>query len=296
MPTTNVSKDNTEPSTSVMAHITNGWEEKFHIPWTSLPSAILNTLNSGKHLPPAMRHVVIRTICDAIYNIAKHPGRKALNKIAQKITLKYPQLLDKICGDVIGTGYDSIAMQLINRMENLNRSTSLKNRWTPTDTKSKRRKRIYAGQDGTSSEDEPDNAAFVMLKELFDKGPKFYNEDQVIKLLNSTYSQQRSLIDNEAIDIVIKECPFLFTKVGLLIHFNKLVGFNLEEKLQEFYQAKAKVILSYFKGIKNEDVKKITEKAVDNEQHTIAVIIKLIMIHFKENEDGLFIIKPVSIL
>lgn len=278
-----------------MAHITNGWEEKFDIPWTSLPSAILKTLNSGKHLPPKMRHVVIRTICEKIYNITKHPGRKALNNIAQKITLKYPQLLDKICGDVIGTGYDSISMQLINRMENLNRSTSLKNRWTPTDVKSKRRKRIYAGQDGTSSEDEPDTAAFVMLKELFDKGPKFYNEDQVIKLLNCTYTQQRHLIDNETIDTVVKECPFLFTKVGLLTHFNKLVGFNLEEKLQEFYQTKANVILSYFKEIKDEDIKKITEKAVDDE-HKIAVLIKLIMAHFKENEDGLFIIKPVSAL
>ena len=66
-----------------------------------------------------MRREMIRIICADIHVIQSHPGRRQL---AEAIVSEYPSSFrDMVGGDVVGSGYDSLLLQLEGRLDNINR-------------------------------------------------------------------------------------------------------------------------------------------------------------------------------
>lgn len=72
------------------------------------------------------------------------------------------------------------------------------------------------------------------MQDLYNLGPKHYDEKKVVELMSRTYYSQRvSINQKKYMNDIIEEWPFLFQKHGLLNHFNELVGLNINKKLSQ---------------------------------------------------------------
>lgn len=100
---------------------------KFQIPWQKIPSKIIRKLETGKQPIKSERLEIIRLIVSEILTARPTPGKKHISEIARKMTKVYRlSFNDVIEGDVVGSGYDSLTKQMVNRVDNLKRgNTSL---------------------------------------------------------------------------------------------------------------------------------------------------------------------------
>jgi len=107
----------TTPTTSKPASLLT-----FEVAWDKMPPALLSTLVRNERPTPALRREMVRLISADIYAVYSHPGRKQLRSLAEKIVNTYPSSFRDMAGDeVVGSGYDSLMLQLESRHDNLNR-------------------------------------------------------------------------------------------------------------------------------------------------------------------------------
>lgn len=95
--------------------------ESFTIPWQLLGKSRLAECKNGTNVHNHV-HKLIQVTIDAVRDVTKHPGCKALKILAKKIVNENPHFRDMDEDNVpIGSGYSSIFKKLLERNNYLNR-------------------------------------------------------------------------------------------------------------------------------------------------------------------------------
>ncbi|KAJ8034878.1 hypothetical protein HOLleu_21896 [Holothuria leucospilota] len=239
----------------------SSWVQSFKIPWEEMPENLIALCESKKRPKPSMRREMVRKIIKAVCQVTETPGKKNLDRIAETVVNKYPaSFRDQIDDRVIGSGYASLAKQLLNRFENVHRQ--------PVDSL---RKRIYEVSSGGDEDDCPDSGRNDRVDRTDSYGcinwqpSKFpskesvdtqrshqlwlqeehrkvvWDKEEVSKKMQLTYTSQRLTINKGKFSIaeIIEKWPFLSEEDFLLEHFKELVGINLKQELLNSVTTKA---------------------------------------------------------
>lgn len=93
------------------------------VPWSKMPPMLTQALDAEERPDPRLRREMVRIIVDDLNKPGlKLPRTKELGRIAQAIVNKYPKsFADNIGGMVVGSGYESLLKQLVNKVDNATR-------------------------------------------------------------------------------------------------------------------------------------------------------------------------------
>lgn len=98
----------------------NTWKN-FEIPWHNLSKSSLADLEKGIRNTDTLNKLITATT-EAVRDVSKYPGSKAMRILAKKIGDKYPHLQDvDEDGVTIGSGYHTLFKKLLDRNNYLNR-------------------------------------------------------------------------------------------------------------------------------------------------------------------------------
>lgn len=266
---------------------------------------------------------MVRVIVDSIREVCLNPTKRQCSEIAQSIIQKYPNSFsDKTEeGELIGCGYYSLLCQLKTRVEHLNRNNTMARLRKPKRTVDE----VDDSQPSTSKSAKLDSYGCVnwnptdlpegetceslelMRKEmlsLFSKeGPRAAERSRVEELMRSTFIAQRHCINARpppSVADLQAKWPFLFIKRFLCAHFEKLTGIDLDLRLKESFSTKGEKILCFFKNQNSKWGKEVSKvlKDIDREGRDVDLglaAVLLMMAHFKEKEESLFLLADVSL-
>lgn len=294
----------TRPMTtsSPMPTYDNNWHYRFEIPWMQIPSNTRKLLDKEKRPSPAERREIIRILVAEVLGVCKKPGKRHINEIARKVVNRYPKSFrDEIEGQVVGTGYDSLAKQMISRIDNYRRLQSPPARkrlcvdHSPDNSKRERRDdygcinhdpELPAGESQVSQRGKQEE-----LLKMFQNKDK--NVKKIERLMIETFpSQRRALLSAlKETKEILDEWPYLCKETGIKIHFKELTGVQIDETFDQCAAAKFKRILRYFQFIQTEPSSRegsILCQILDGVDEPSAAVL-LLLAHFKEQQDKLFV-------
>lgn len=102
----------------------NNWAANFSVDCSRLSIELLNELNSKQKTTPKLLRELVKTVVGQIMKLTKRPERQNLRTIAAKIACKWPGCFDDKLGDIVlGSGSESLFLQLENGVDNHNRAT-----------------------------------------------------------------------------------------------------------------------------------------------------------------------------
>ena len=298
---------------------------EFKLPLEKLPAELVACLKNKQRPSPALRRHMVRIICADITEICLYPGRRHLRMIAQNIVESFPQSLCDIIGDsTVGSGFDSLVLQLETRLDNMNRGTSgAKRSVTFSDAAdasaaenssgvvSKKRQAprdcygcVNWNPTLRSCEDEEKAvSAREKMKEFYSIASGDKENCNVKDLMLQSYSLQRQQINEGANALELKAAwPYLFTHEGLDIHFSELTGVQLIDSLRKATSGKVVDIEQYFTA--NSSDPRIREVLImiasakhenGNGSGSVLGMMYLLCTFFKENISSLLTAKDVSI-
>jgi hypothetical protein len=213
----------------------------------------------------------VRQICD-------RPIRKELQYIAQKMVMAYPgSLREELGGDVVGTGYDSLLSQLTARVENehqlstrnslsqLREKHSAENENEATSASFARSKIMKRDSYGcvrwqqslpVGETDESQQQQQQLLLELHETTP--WNVEAVEESMKKTYPTQRSDINNGLMGGIVSlkgKWPFIFEPVGMFVHVEELLDFNMADVMKNSLMSKGPRIIGYLSSQTNQFIK-----------------------------------------
>ncbi|XP_022077878.1 uncharacterized protein LOC110971785 [Acanthochromis polyacanthus] len=290
------------------------WVDSFKIPWEKFPEALIQCFERNKRPSPRLRREMVRIVISDMLKACASPSKQASTEVAKRIVAKYPQSLqDVIEGDVVGTGYHSLAKQLQTRIENVRRSSSpkmIKRRRGSEeyDTDEVPAEKRAAVQDtyGCVKWDMkymPLDETLETLQEKKDK-MKVLNEqtnfspDDVKVLMKCTYYTQRKEI-NKGTDLqsLVEDWPFLFQEIGMTVHFQELTGVSLKETFLNSIEKKGKRLLDFIKNICAAKSKRVLQVVTRLEvlrgqlegcSEDVKDMVLLLLSYFDEKEQSLF--------
>lgn len=114
--------------------------------------------------------------------------------------------------------------------------------------------------------------------------------------LQKTYILQRRDLNCDpphSISKLKEDWPYLFSLHGLFQHFTELTGVPIREKMAAAINDKQHKMLEYFAQQKTPSVEKAVQKYRSGNQSICLVM--CLLAHFKEQDDGIFLIVDVSI-
>jgi hypothetical protein len=254
------------------------WAMSFSVLWDEVPKKILNLLHEGKRLQKTERCNLVRCVVASVRQICDRPIRKELEYIAQKMMMAYPgSLREELGGDVVGTGYDSLLSQLTARVENEHRlstrnslsqlrekhSAENENEATSASfARSKIMKRDLYGcvrwQQSlpVGETDESQQQQQQLLLELHETTP--WNVAAVEQSMKKTYPTQRSDINNGLMGGIVSlkgKWPFIFVPVGMFVHVEELLDFNMADVMKNSLMSKGPRIIGYLSSQTNQFIK-----------------------------------------
>ena len=292
------------------------WPTKIKIPLQNAPE-LKTVLSKNKRPDSDLRRYLVRLIVDEVRKITLHGTKHQFEILAQTIVTQYPDSLkDQIDGKVIGSGYDSLAKQLIARNENLNRAGKTKSRLGENHKQTeqtgrpepKQRKVDSYGCVNWSSNLDPKQeeealTAKEKLQELWGISPSTIDWAEVNTLMETTYALQRKEINaGHSVEDILKDWPFLTEESIFLHHVMTLVGIDVREAVCKAYEMKASRLIKYFKTCKTSKNEEITSFFIEakqqketNVQALLPAVILCIIVTLGEEESGLFFVVDVSI-
>lgn len=255
---------------------------------------------------------MIRVVVAAVIKVCNSPTKPHMAQIAKRMVAKYPKSLqDVIDGDIVGSGYDSIAKQLQTRLENVKRPDTPKIKRRKQDTEEEDTDELTPSQRATVQDTygcvkwDPKFMPVAetvesqkMKKEQMKKMHEDmnYNAEEIKALVVATYFSQRGDI-NKGVPLkrLRQEWPFLFKEPGMAAHFEELTGLSLIGTFIGNVERKGRRLLEFFRHViapKNKKVQDVLMKCHDEEPSfsctgTIEMII-LLMTHFAEKDESLF--------
>ncbi|XP_047134610.1 uncharacterized protein LOC124812274 isoform X3 [Hydra vulgaris] len=193
------------------------WCMLFNVPWGKIDKKTIEKLESGERLSATERTAMVRIVLDEVRSVCLKPLKKHLDIIASIIVLKYPKALkDEYNGNLIGSGHDSLTLQLVNRYDYLQRPR----RALPE---------VDFEVEKVSAEDDEKKHPFMNRKR--DSYGCLNWECTGLLSSQSTpaeklYRLQQSAINGNLILLpeLMQQFPELFTVSGLLNHFDVLMG------------------------------------------------------------------------
>ncbi|KAL7870389.1 hypothetical protein SRHO_G00078860, partial [Serrasalmus rhombeus] len=227
--------------------------DSFQIPWHKLPSELIKALNEKKRPMPALRREMIRIVVDDLLASGSRPGRTKLRHVAQQIVERFPKSFSDVSGDIIvGSGYDSLMLQMENRVENCLRQTA----------------QTFSRQAGERAPKKPklsDKYGCVEWQPFPPVNDEDYenkrtelcnshkenllSDAHVKQLMKETYYRQRLDINNENTNVntLMEKWPYLFEASGLFDHCETLIGFAVQVKLAEELSKKGQVVKDFIR-------------------------------------------------
>lgn len=258
----------------------------YAVPWHKMPPNLMLALSEKKRPKPKERRELVRIVIDDLLG-KQHgrPGRAKLREIAKQIVQQYPcsfQDRDLSGTNAIGSGYDSLFVQLENRVENVRRPLTTSSAKRPAeDEEALRKKSTHADRYGCVMwQPAVEGTAELQSKQEELKTAFKTNdlpESSIRKMMAETYSIQRAAINQgSTVDTILKEWPFLFEAVHFFDHTCTLLGFPVQTKLAEELSRKGK------------NIKDFLESKGDQVGEDPLQLISGIAKFFKENPDYLF--------
>ena len=248
----------------------NFWINSFKIPWEKFPKSLLDACAKKVRPKPRDRRAMVRIMCDDIKGYTSLPGRKNLSKVAEMVVAKQKESFCDVIGDsIIGSGYQSLLKQLEERMANLNRKgdkaavkLDVSSDEEDSERKGKSRKRVLHDSYGCINwqpdmlpSDETTASQKAKEEWLLEEFPKKdADRKKVLLFMDKTYTSQRLLINKNdpknpvSIKEIKSRWPFLFDKECMFVHFEKLMGFKIQDVLQKSLQTKAGTIFEFMKS------------------------------------------------
>ena len=312
------------PSTYRISPTMSAWVDSFEVPWNKMRPSLRRAVAAGERPSPDDRRHLMRITIDAMREHSLNPTRKECVIVAKAITQKYPNsFLDKTEeGELIGCGYFSVVNQLKTRVEYVNRGNTLSRLRKPKRTQRDDENgddeqpavatcvRDSYGCVRWQPEDYPDGETSASLEEkklemldiFSQEGLKGAERGRVEDLMAITYAKQREYINTNPSTSILdvgKEWPFLFTQKFLLSHFTTLTNVELHRRLNEDLDKKGKRLLDFFScqiTRWRKEVRAVLKEALkDGREGTDGLAAMLVMLaHFKEQEDSLFLLADVS--
>lgn len=300
----------------------NSWIRHFEIPWDKMPQKLLEATLGQKRARPEDRRAWKRTVVDAMLTHCPNPNKAACEEIAKVIVSKYPATFADTNeeGGQMGIGYYSLARQMKQRVEHVNRknmSEKVRRPRSSTETTDEDGTTIKTGRAKVDSygcinwqpKELPQGENVESLEnrkkymtDLFQSlGPSSVDSPEVDESMKLTYIYQRHMLNScppPSIDVIAKHWPFLFTKRGLGDHFKILTGVDIDQAA-EALQSKGKRIIKLFRmKTQSRDVQRILQEldesnAMLQSRSGIAAVL-LLMKRFREQEDAIFLLADVS--
>ncbi|XP_027869633.1 uncharacterized protein LOC114142520 isoform X2 [Xiphophorus couchianus] len=238
-----------------LSPVTSGSCEAYPVPWHKMPPQLMIAVEEKKRPKPKDRRELVRIIIDDVLGKdQKRPGRAKLRNIAQQIIEQYPcSFQDREVNGlkVVGTGYDSLFIQLENRVENVMRPLSFgSTKRQCEDEMASQKKSLPSNRYGCvqwqPTAENVTNLKFTQeqLKTAFQTN--HFPESDVRRMMAETYSIQRAAINRgNSISKLLEDWPFLFEAIHLFDHTTTLLGFPVQTRLAEELSKKEKTIKDF---------------------------------------------------
>lgn len=288
-----------------------GITRNFAINWGAIPNHIMAYLQTKQRPPPNVRNKFIRVIMDQVQCVSRNPHKQQISEIAHQIVSKYPSsFVDKLGGDVIGTGQYSLVKAMVDRRDNLNRCSSIQSKKRELQSEAgtpnvKRRPADSYGclnwQPTIPKQDARIIASKQYLKDVMESTEKDGNK--VKEAMNITFPFQRQLINaNATVTRIEEEWPYLLTEDGILQHFQILLDIDALTTVKNMVTQKMGKIIKFLSQQSTPQGNEMRillnqSKEASKEQGTqkglLVASILMLMIYFKEDKSVLFPLKEV---
>ncbi|XP_061115668.1 uncharacterized protein LOC133140108 isoform X2 [Conger conger] len=306
----------------------SSWIRAFQVPWERMPQSLREAVATGRRPQPADRRLMVRVTVDAMMKRCPNPTRAACAEIAKAIVAQHPHSFGDLTeeGEKLGSGFHSLLTQIKTRVEHVNRNNVV--------NRIRRPRRSNAGLDVERSgrqarclrtkvdsygcinwqpKELPDGETVESLESrrrtmaaiFHSLGSSGAAEREVDEHMRLTYVCQRQMINGcppPPIGEVQEQWPFLFTKRCLSAHFHMLTGIDIDGRLSEALLFKGRRIVNFFESQKarwSRDIQCLLREIQGgfqgtNQNLTAIAAILLVMKHFKEKEDSLFLSADVA--
>lgn len=282
----------------------NNWHYHFQIPWKKIPSEIFSKLETGKRPRKSERLEIIRLVVSEILTVCPTPVKKHITESARKMATAYPGAFkDVIEGEVVGSGYDSVIEQPINRVDNVRRGkTSLSLKRQAADNSEEedtlcRKKRLdsYGCKNWQPvqlpANETPDTQKSVQeeMKEI--NKERCHDNNTVENMMRATFfTQRKDIINGVDTSDSMHEWPYWFETAGMMTHFKELTGIYIYDKA---IASKCARVVSFFKcndkTAKMQTIFREMEKSSKNvDDVNTAGFFQLVFKYFSEREDQMF--------
>ena len=213
-----------------------------------------------------MRREMIRIVVCEMKRKSSCVSRRNTTQVAKKKVAKYSKSLqDIIGGEVIGPGYHSLVKQLQNRIENVKPSTTpkvrkLKQRTDESDTDEVPPEQRATIQDtygcvnwdlkflprGETHESQQEKKEKMKIMSQRNDG----TQEEIKLLMKLTFYTQREQVNQgENIQFLLEEWLFLFSPLGMKVHFMELTGIELKETFARNLDLKGERLLNYMNTV-----------------------------------------------
>uniref|UniRef100_A0A8C1MVV7 Uncharacterized protein n=1 Tax=Cyprinus carpio TaxID=7962 RepID=A0A8C1MVV7_CYPCA len=273
---------------------------QFEIPWDKMPASLSQAILRGHRANPADRRAMVRTVVAAMQKHCPNPNRAACIEIAKLILSEYPLTFADTNeeGEQLGIGYYSLVNQLKTRVEHVNRNNvreRIRRTRTTTElsttTKTVRckvdsygctnwqPKCLPEGETVDSLEDRRKNMVTIFQS----AGPRVVDIPYIDNSMRLTYIYQRHMINSCPPPMRLKNSGLSSLQKEDSVPIKTLTGIDICDRVGQALQTKGKRIIDFFqRQTQNKDI-----------QTSIAAVL-LLMKHFLEKEDSIFILADVN--
>ncbi|XP_042609737.1 uncharacterized protein LOC109084889 [Cyprinus carpio] len=288
-------------SSLASASATHSWTKNFQVPWNLMPDGIKSAVENGQRPSPSDRRQMIRILADEMRKHDTNPTRSQCLTVSRKIVSQYPKSFADMLGDKqVGGGYESVLSQLKVRIEYLNRTNTLSHHRIQRSDTGTTRKQSSTDSYGCTrwqpalppgeSYDSLEVKRQKMEEMHLHEGISGAERGDVCKLMEGTYWLQRHMINatpSPTIADIKTKWPYLFTQRHIYGHFEQLTDKKVLRCLELSIQECGQIIIEFFKSKPtNDDIRSILSRG---ENDVDAMVIQLLLAHFKEKLDGVFL-------
>ena len=273
----------------------------------------MQSLEREKRPSPRMRREMIRIVVCEMKRKSSCVSRTNTTQVAKKMVAKYPKSLqDIIGGEVIGPGYHSLVKQLQNRIENVKRSTTpkvrkRKRRTDESDTDEVPPEQRATIQDtygcvnwdlkflpcGETHESQQEKKEKLKIMSQRNDG----TQEEIKLLMKLTFYTQREQVNQgKNIQFLLEEWPFLFSPLGMKVHFMELTGIELKETFARNLDLKGERLLNYMNTVCLNKNKKFLQAVTKSKvmrgelngcSEDVKEMLLLLLAYFDEKQDSM---------
>lgn len=282
----------------------------FQVPWDKMPPGLQSAIANGKRPSPVDRRQMVRVVVDEMRRFEANPTRAQCLTIVEAIIKRHHKSFADTLDDghtMIGGGYSSLLSQIKIRVEHVNRNNTLARHRAVKDATGVKAKAAPADTYGCTrwQPELPPEETNESLEEMRQTLTAIFSREglsgavrgEVQKLMEATYYLQRKMINGipaPPLEQLRLQWPYLFTARNMCAHFEMLTDIPIIQKMETAFQEHGKVISEFFRNKPTNDYVKAVLSSNDGSV-TAPYIIELLMAHFKEPMDALFIIIDASI-